>query len=43
MRYLLAVVALLPFAALAVAMIRGRVRVRPCCPADATADLRMHP
>jgi hypothetical protein len=41
MRYLVGAVAMAPFAAMLVAMVRGRVRARSCCAADADHDLRL--
>jgi hypothetical protein len=43
MKWVLAIIVVLPAVALVVGTIRGRVRVRPCCAMDATSDLRMAP
>jgi hypothetical protein len=41
-RYFLAALVLLPTVVVLVAMVRGRARVRSCCPAEPSRDLRMH-
>lgn len=39
--YVIAALAVLPFLIPIVGAVRGRVRVRPCCPADPVNDTRM--
>ena len=41
MQYVLAAFVVAPVAALVVGALRGRVRVRQCCPADPARDARM--
>ena len=41
MRYLIAAMAVLPFASVLLGMLTGKVRVRSCCAVDPSRDLRM--
>jgi hypothetical protein len=42
-RYVMAALVLLPTLALLAGMVRGRARVKGCCPPDPSSDLRMRP